>query len=780
MIHRMRWRWAFYIAMIGTVAVMAVIGLSAAGHYSRPVPGVLVDAEGVVSSLGLPSWPGFREGLAFPDRLVSVGGVDLRGQPGGARARALDRAVELAGPGQKIDACFETRRPHPRERCVSLPVQPLEPLAWWLFAGLPFLIGLAFVAAGVIAIVASPAGRLSRTFAFASAWYALFLFTLFDYHTGRAFVPLFHLAYAIGPLGCFILPLRLPDDVELLRRRPRLVYAAYGVGVTLAGALLVTHALGHSTVALRNVCAVLLGLSFIFFASTILYRFSRAEGARRGTLRVLVGTMVPAHAPIGVAFLMALAGIPGSTALFCATPLFLLPPLATFAAFIRHNLWGTRNVLPRVPTRIGLAAVGGIVAVVVGALLVAWLAEIPVRAAFLGAAAGGVVAAALVTVMLNAGDRSLFPARAEYKPTVEQLSAELLVHSSPEGVAAAIERTVRRWLPCEVVEFRTLPFSEAEEEQMTTTDLKSGRRLIVARRSEVYLDVMFNGVLLGQLHLGGKPGGALFTSEDIDLLRTIANLAALALAHARSYAELELRRREQAAAWHNERFALVETLAAEIAHEVRYPINFFRSIFARKKDHLDQEELEIGCEEVERLERLVSGLRRVVGKRIERRIARVDDLASKVELLLRDQIGSRRLIIETSGPVTVRCDPDQVTQILVNLVSNALDAAGEDGEVGVCWSSGGSRSTLCVWDTGPGFTCEPGKLFAPWFTTKPRGTGLGLAIAHRIVRAHGWTIDPERRDGVTRFVITIPRADVLDTPPSLPPPEELEPTAEAG
>ena len=67
------------------------------------------------------------------------------------------------------------------------------------------------VGAGVIALLASPSGRLSRTFAFTALWYALFLFTLFDYHTSRLFVPLFHLAYAIGPLGCFILPLRLPE-----------------------------------------------------------------------------------------------------------------------------------------------------------------------------------------------------------------------------------------------------------------------------------------------------------------------------------------------------------------------------------------------------------------------------------------------------------------------------------------------------------------------------------------------------------------------------------------
>ena len=150
-----------------------------------------------------------------------------------------------------------------------------------------------------------------------------------------------------------------------------------------------------------------------------------------------------------------------------------------------------------------------------GAILVSWMG-VPFGGALLGATAGAIVGAALATLFLNVGDRNLFSARAEYKPTVEQLSAELLVHSSPEGVAAAIERTVRRWMPCEVVEFRTEPALEPDEMYLQT-EQKSGRRSIIARKSEIYLDVLFNGQILGQLHLGGKPGGALFTLSLIHI-----------------------------------------------------------------------------------------------------------------------------------------------------------------------------------------------------------------------------------------------------------------------
>jgi signal transduction histidine kinase len=79
-----------------------------------------------------------------------------------------------------------------------------------------------------------------------------------------------------------------------------------------------------------------------------------------------------------------------------------------------------------------------------------------------------------------------------------------------------------------------------------------------------------------------------------------------------------------------------------------------------------------------------------------------------------------------------------------------------------------------VWDTGPGLPeGDPGRLFTPWYTTKDRGTGLGLAIAQRITRAHGWTIEPSRSDGITRFEIAMPEADVIH-------PREPEPEAKVG
>jgi signal transduction histidine kinase len=425
---------------------------------------------------------------------------------------------------------------------------------------------------------------------------------------------------------------------------------------------------------------------------------------------------------------------------------------------------------------------GGVCAVSIGiGAVIASAMGVPFPYALGAAAAGAVVATALVMWALHLGDKTFFPSLAEYKPTVEQLSEELTSIASPDDVARAVERTVRRWLPCDVIEFVVAPIPEwkAPSNHPPAPDSKrrpssrppSGNspRVEQARTNqpgdEITVPVTFEGVALGHLHVGQKRGGALFTSEDMDLLRTVANQGALALAHAIAYAELDRRRKQQAAAWRDEREALVETLSAEIAHEVRYPINFFRSIFVRASANrmLDAEDIEIGCEEVDRLERLVSGLKRMVTQHLEPRVVGIAELCTRAEALLRDRLGDKRLVFDIVETVSVRCDVDKVTQILVNLLANALDAAGARGSVGVTWRMVDRRGELVVWDTGPGFDGDMSRIFAPWYTTKPRGTGLGLTITHRLVRAHGWDIEPRRADDRTLFTVGIPLSDVVES-----------------
>ena len=101
--------------------------------------------------------------------------------------------------------------------------------------------------------------------------------------------------------------------------------------------------------------------------------------------------------------------------------------------------------------------------------------------------------------------------------------------------------------------------------------------------------------------------------------------------------------------------------------------------------------------------------------------------------------------VDSGPPIEADVDSDQIEQVIVNLVKNAVEAASETGgNVSVTWADHGANFEITVLDEGPGISGTK-NLFVPFFTTKPKGSGIGLVLCRQIAEAHGGTLTLENR-----------------------------------
>jgi signal transduction histidine kinase len=117
-----------------------------------------------------------------------------------------------------------------------------------------------------------------------------------------------------------------------------------------------------------------------------------------------------------------------------------------------------------------------------------------------------------------------------------------------------------------------------------------------------------------------------------------------------------------------------------------------------------------------------------------------------------------RIWVEPSQNLRLSIDPDQIEQVFINLMRNAVEATGETGGVRVRWRAEGAAVVIEVEDDGPGLA-RTDNLWVPFFTTKPHGTGIGLVLSREIVENHGGNIALENRVGAKGCVarVRLPR-----------------------
>jgi nitrogen fixation/metabolism regulation signal transduction histidine kinase len=203
----------------------------------------------------------------------------------------------------------------------------------------------------------------------------------------------------------------------------------------------------------------------------------------------------------------------------------------------------------------------------------------------------------------------------------------------------------------------------------------------------------------------------------------------------------------------SERTAAWQEVARRLAHEIKNPLTPIqmsletlaaaRTANSPEFDRLFKEGVGAMLEEVERLRRIVDEFSRFA-RLPKPQLSSIDpaELVRQVLALYPARPAGVRWKTEISAGMTVQADRDLLTQVLVNLIKNADEAIGGEGEISIRVRRHGEDVAVEVQDSGPGIPPEQrARLFEPYFTTKPDGSGLGLAIASRICQEHGGRLE---------------------------------------
>lgn len=229
-----------------------------------------------------------------------------------------------------------------------------------------------------------------------------------------------------------------------------------------------------------------------------------------------------------------------------------------------------------------------------------------------------------------------------------------------------------------------------------------------------------------------------------------------------------------------EHLATMGELAAGVAHEIRNPLAGIAGaieIISKDfpKDHPDREILEDLRQEVHRIEKVLNDLLLYARpKRPQFGLSDLKETVARTLHLARQQTGSKHIEFSIQIPPELpafRMDPEQLHQVLLNLVLNGIQAMEREGKVtiaAVTHGTGVGRHSdwveISVSDTGPGIPPESlERIFRPFFTTKRGGTGLGLSLCRRIISQHGGTLTAESEVGKgSRFLIRLPLREALE------------------
>lgn len=286
-----------------------------------------------------------------------------------------------------------------------------------------------------------------------------------------------------------------------------------------------------------------------------------------------------------------------------------------------------------------------------------------------------------------------------------------------------------------------------------------------AERVALLVPTFLERELAAALLLGEKLSGEIFSPDEIRILEMLMGQTAIALKNARLYQDLKDRMLElqttQQQLLQSAKLAAIGELAASVAHEINNPLTVIlgsSAVLLRKTaaDSAAYAKITNIINAANRAGKIVRDLLDFSRRRQPQHTAvDVNDLVRRSLDIVQTRLASGavgvRLVLDEHLP-PVMGDPDQLTQVFINLFANAVDAMPGGGiltvETATLYADG--AVSIRVTDTGMGMDqAQIARIFEPFFTTKEegRGTGLGLSVSLSIISKHAGSIEVESQPG---------------------------------
>ncbi len=795
--------WKFAAAAGLAVAILVICTFNSLLWINRAFPGFFVWPNLFVPAVWGPDWSGYAAGVPYEWRLTTMDDDPVQS------ADVVYRTIREEEPDEEISYRFES--PDTGEQVeVVVPITRLSVADYLLSLGIYLGIGSLLTLLGFAVYLIRPDRPGARAMLVASATWGLYLVTSADMVGPAWFQSLYLMLRAIAPVALVHLALSFPVQRRILNRHRWLLPALYLSAAALGAADTLAFDRSFAVfTALRRVHAatMMLGGAVLIGLLVLDLLVPPSAAARQRTKIAAVGGVLAFVPPVAGYFLSSVMGV--------SIPLnFLAIPLAVFPVAIGWAI--VKDDLFEVDTIIRRAVSWAVLTGVIAALYLAGVALLEVSFAGRSSRVAQLLFLLALVAVLNplhsqvqvAIDYLFSRGKYDYRKIVDEASQALATLLDLETVVERILTTITEtihvefgavWLRGEGGGYR-LQAVVGRDAAALPNKLDADSSLIrrIARRPQHFLaeealfgrdgkpwgelatlgthllaPMSFERRVVGLIALGAKQSGRFFSGEDLALLRTLANQGAVAVQNARSYHTLKRVNQElrdtQSRLIESERFAAIGELSALVAHGIRNPLAGIKAAAQYAEldlpgDHPLRENIADIITEVDKLEGRIKALLDFA-RPFEPHPAPCDvgQIVHGALASLRTQIAVQGISVATEiDPALPQAQLDyaQVEQVLLALMSNAIEAMPRGGRLAVSVARGddGDHLRIAVADSGPGIPPDQlPHLFDLFVTGKPSGTGLGLAFAKKIVELHGGRISAESALALgSRFTIELP------------------------